>query len=511
MAEFVDEAQVNLHGGDGGAGAVSFRREPHVARGGPDGGDGGKGGDVWLVADRNVASLLAFRDHPHRRATSGTHGSGQASARGARGDDLDRAGPRGHRSSATATGEVLADLVHHGDRCWPPGAGGAGGATPASCPTAGGRPASPSRASTARSAGCASSSSCMADVALVGFPNAGQVDADRRHQRRPSPRSPTTPSPRSMPNLGVVRFGEHEFVVADIPGLIEGAARGPGSRPPVPAPRRAGPGAARPARPGRPWTAQPRGAGAGAARRARPLRARAARAAPPGRRHQGRRRRPIEFDGMRISAVTHAGARRRSSAAGRAGRRGPRRRAGDAESFVVHRPEPRRASRVARDDDGVWRVVGRPAERVVAMADLTNAEALAYVQDRLARLGVDRALARAGAREGDTVRIGPFELDYTTAEPRDWPRRRQPPASRRRDDRRRQGRHVVAHRRRRRDRRRAARASSAARSPPPGRAVTTWCSCPRAPSPPGCPRSASTAARPTSAPCRPSPPSASPG
>src|SRR2546429_6799506 len=76
MSGFVDEAQLHVKGGDGGAGAVSFRREAHVAKGGPDGGDGGKGGDVWLVADRNVPSLLGFRDHPHRRAGSGTHGSG---------------------------------------------------------------------------------------------------------------------------------------------------------------------------------------------------------------------------------------------------------------------------------------------------------------------------------------------------------------------------------------------------------------------------------------------------
>src|SRR4051812_45330275 len=87
MSNFVDEAQVNVRAGDGGAGAVSFRRESHTPKGGPDGGDGGKGGDVWLRADRNVASLLAFRDHPHRRATSGVHGQG-AKRHGAAGADL---------------------------------------------------------------------------------------------------------------------------------------------------------------------------------------------------------------------------------------------------------------------------------------------------------------------------------------------------------------------------------------------------------------------------------------
>ena len=87
VSGFVDECRINVRGGDGGAGAVSFRREAHVPRGGPDGGDGAKGGDVWLIADHNVASLLAFRDHPHRKAESGTHGSGKG-RHGHRGEDL---------------------------------------------------------------------------------------------------------------------------------------------------------------------------------------------------------------------------------------------------------------------------------------------------------------------------------------------------------------------------------------------------------------------------------------
>ena len=83
---FVDEAQLHIKAGNGGAGAVSFRREPFVPRGGPDGGNGGKGGDVWLIADRNVASLLGFRDHPFRRAGDGNHGTGKE-AHGKTGSD----------------------------------------------------------------------------------------------------------------------------------------------------------------------------------------------------------------------------------------------------------------------------------------------------------------------------------------------------------------------------------------------------------------------------------------
>src|SRR5437899_3734005 len=94
MSGFVDVAQLNVKGGDGGAGCVAFRREAHVPRGGPDGGDGGSGGDVWLVADRNVASLLAFRDHPHRRAGDGQHGQGKR-RHGSRGTDVEVAVPEG--------------------------------------------------------------------------------------------------------------------------------------------------------------------------------------------------------------------------------------------------------------------------------------------------------------------------------------------------------------------------------------------------------------------------------
>src|ERR1700760_4607921 len=94
MSQFVDECGLHVKGGDGGAGTVSFRREAHVPRGGPDGGDGGSGGDIWLIADRNVASLLAFRDHPHRRAASGAHGQGKRK-HGVNGTDLEVRVPEG--------------------------------------------------------------------------------------------------------------------------------------------------------------------------------------------------------------------------------------------------------------------------------------------------------------------------------------------------------------------------------------------------------------------------------
>ena len=125
MSGFVDEAQLNVRGGDGGAGCVSFRREGPVAFGGPNGGDGGKGGDVWLIADRNVASLIAFRDHPHRNALSGVHGMGK-DQHGKRGKPLEVHVPEGTVITDMYTGELLADLAHHGDK-WLAAAGGRGG------------------------------------------------------------------------------------------------------------------------------------------------------------------------------------------------------------------------------------------------------------------------------------------------------------------------------------------------------------------------------------------------
>ena len=121
MSGFVDECGLNVQAGDGGAGSVSFRREKFVPRGGPDGGNGGKGGDIWLVADRNAASLLAFRDHPHRRTDNGTHGKGKR-LNGRSGSDLIVVVPEGTTVKDLHSGMLLADLVNDGDR-WMAAAG----------------------------------------------------------------------------------------------------------------------------------------------------------------------------------------------------------------------------------------------------------------------------------------------------------------------------------------------------------------------------------------------------
>ncbi|HET9059775.1 MAG TPA: GTPase ObgE, partial [Acidimicrobiales bacterium] len=121
---FVDECQLHVKAGDGGAGSTSFRRESHVPEGGPDGGDGGDGGDIWLVADHNVASLLGFKDHPHRKAESGTHGSGKAK-HGKSGSSIDVAVPEG-TVVRSLDGTVVAELNESGTR-WLAAKGGQGG------------------------------------------------------------------------------------------------------------------------------------------------------------------------------------------------------------------------------------------------------------------------------------------------------------------------------------------------------------------------------------------------
>src|SRR6478672_2703821 len=225
MSSFVDLVQVNLRGGNGGAGAVSFRREAHVPKGGPDGGDGGSGGDVHLQADRNVASLLAYRDHPHRRAESGKHGSGNK-RHGSRGADLVVMVPEGTQVKAR-DGELLADLVRHGDRYLAARGGQGGRGNAKFLSNARRAPAFAEQGEYGEEHWLRLEVKLLADAALVGFPNAGKSTLIAAISAA-KPKIADYPFTTLEPNLGVVRFRDHEFVVADIPGLIEGAADGRG-------------------------------------------------------------------------------------------------------------------------------------------------------------------------------------------------------------------------------------------------------------------------------------------
>lgn len=409
---FVDECQVHLKAGDGGAGAVSFRREAHVALGGPDGGDGGKGGDIWLVADHNVASLLQFKDHPHRQASSGTHGQGKR-RHGRCGSDLEVCVPEG-TVVRDMEGVLLADLAEAGAR-WLGARGGQGGRGNSrflSNQRRAPRFAEQGEAGEERWLGL--ELKLMADVALVGFPNAGKSTLISRVSAA-KPKVAAYPFTTLEPHLGVVRRGglAGEFVIADIPGLVEGASEG-------------------------------RGLGHRFLRhieRARVLvvlvdLGQDAGRAPGaqlevllgelGKHEPSLLERPRLVVGSRadlaapavaaeaalptVSALTGEGvdwlvARLGAMVAdARALQPRPRR-------VVLHRPVPTGVV-VQRSADGALVVRGRQAERAVALSDMTDAGALAYAEGRLKRLGVDRALAKAGARRGDRVRVGTFEFEW---------------------------------------------------------------------------------------------------
>ena len=414
MSDFVDEAQINVRAGDGGAGCVSFRREGPVVNGGPNGGDGGDGGDVWLVADHNVASLLAFRDHPHRRASNGVHGKGK-DLHGRRGESLQITVPEGTVVSDMYSGETLAELYSHGDR-WMAVAGGRGGRGNARFLSNRRRaPTFAEQGEHGEERWLKLEIRLMADVALVGFPNAGKstlisvISAAK-------PKIADYPFTTLSPNLGVVSIDEGtEFVVADIPGLIEGASEGRGlghrflrhiERARVlclmldlasvegvtPAEQErtllAGLGAYRPELLERPRIVV--GTKADAV--------------------QAEELELLGWTGSVVSAVTGAGVRelvgRMATLVHEARADFPER-----EGVVVIRPETTGAA-VERLDENEFRLVGREVERVVALNDVTTPEALAYIDERLERLGVNRMLTRAGVSDGDVVWIGEFSFEY---------------------------------------------------------------------------------------------------
>ena len=225
--KFVDEALIEVIAGNGGNGAVSFRREKYVPRGGPDGGDGGRGGSIYAVADRNINTLIDYRYARIHRAKSGENGRG-ADQYGRGGGDVVLRVPVGTVITDADSGELVADLAQHEARALlaKGGRGGLGNLHFKSSTNRAPRQSTPGEAGEQRRLKL--ELKVLADVGLLGMPNAGKSTLIRAISAA-RPRVADYPFTTLVPNLGVVRIDENRsFVVADIPGLIEGAADGAG-------------------------------------------------------------------------------------------------------------------------------------------------------------------------------------------------------------------------------------------------------------------------------------------
>ncbi len=367
---------------------------------------------MWLVASTDLASLLAFRDHPHRRGGNAGHGKGKR-RHGANGTDTCVEVPVGTVVRGL-DGAVLADLASSGQR-WLAAGGGRGGRGNARFLS--NRRRAPSFAEQGESGEerwLNLELKLMADVALVGLPNAGKSTLISRVSAA-RPKIADYPFTTLAPQLGVVRNDEFEMVVADIPGLIEGASRGrglghrflrhierarvlvflidlaPGEVPP-------------PAEQARVLIDE--------LRRYRPELLNRPRMIVGSKADVALDSVARLFEGLRVSAVSGEGLENWIGSL-RELVREARNAEPDlpSEVEVVHRPRAQGIA-VERGPDGTFVVRGRPAERAVAVSDLNDFQAAEYVQHRLSRVGVVRALARAGARQGDIVHIGGFTFTY---------------------------------------------------------------------------------------------------
>ena len=225
--KFIDEATVELHAGKGGDGSASFRREKFVPRGGPDGGDGGRGGSIFAVADRNINTLVDYRFARIHRAKNGAAGMG-SDCNGKSADDVILRVPVGTVISDFETGEFIADLTNHEQKMLI-AKGGDGGLGNLNFKSSTNRaPRQFTRGMPGESRKLKFELKVLADVGLLGMPNAGKSTFIRAVSAA-RPKVADYPFTTLHPNLGVVRVDNNRsFVIADIPGLIEGAAEGAG-------------------------------------------------------------------------------------------------------------------------------------------------------------------------------------------------------------------------------------------------------------------------------------------
>ena len=407
---FVDRVRVSLRAGNGGAGVASFLRTKGRLKGKPEGGNGGPGGSIVLEADHSVATLLRYKRNPHHTAGNGTHGEGDL-RHGRAGSDLVLSVPLG-TVVFNEEGTLLADLVLEGQRIVAV-QGGRGGRGNAAFVNPGNKaPGVAEQGEFGRREWLTLEMKLLADAALIGFPNAGKSTLISKVSAA-NPKIAAYPFTTLVPNLGVVSFEGREFVLADIPGLIEGAAEGKGlgheflrhverARVLVILLDPSETQEKSPAEQLEILTREIRDYSNELARRPRLVIVNKSDLVD------------VEsiaksLEALQISAVTGDGVDEAIHAIAdlvdEAERAAPER-----KGFVLHRPLGP-AFTVRREGDA-WRVEGIAAERAVSFSDLTNPEAADLAARRLGRIGVDEALEEAGAVEGAEVRIGDLSFEF---------------------------------------------------------------------------------------------------
>lgn len=423
MAAFVDRVVLHARAGDGGHGCASIHREKFKPLGGPDGGNGGRGGDVVLVAQTNVASLLDIAHRPHRNAANGGVGKG-GNKHGADGDDVIIAVPPGTVVSSER-GDVLADLVEPG-QTYVAARGGRGGLGNAALASR--RRKAPGFALLGEpgdEANLVLELKTLADIGLIGFPSAGKsslvsvLSAAR-------PKIADYPFTTLVPNLGVVQAGGTTFTVADVPGLIPGASegRGLGLEFLRHVERCAGLvhvldcATLEPGRdPLSDLDAIEAELLAYGVLEDRPRLVALNKIDVPEARELAEMVRPdIEARGLQvfeISTASHEGLRPLTFAMAEMVAQARARAAAEADERprVIIQPKPVNEAgfTVVALADGAFRVLGERPTRWVRQTDFSNDEAVGYLADRLARLGVEDELVKQGAVAGCTVLIGPVD------------------------------------------------------------------------------------------------------
>jgi len=419
-----DEATIHVRAGDGGNGKASFRREKFVPLGGPDGGDGGRGGSVYLVADQGLNTLLHFRHRRRFKAEAGGPGRG-SQCHGAAGANLEIKVPVG-TVVFSPDGEAIADLMEVGDRLMV-GRGGKGGLGNIHFTTSTNQaPRIAQKGEQGEERDVKLELRLIADVGLLGYPNVGK-STFLAAVTRARPKIADYPFTTLTPNLGVASVGEDQsMVIADIPGLIEGAHAGAGlgheflrhvlrtlvlihvvdgtSADPI-ADFHAVNDELRQFDPD--LLEKPQVVAVNKMD------------LPDARERWPETNRRFEGLGHPVYAISAATGEGVTTVLQRAAELLARAREEEAarprleEPKVVLRPRPADEFEVVREGE-TFRVNGRRVERIVAMTDLDSPESVDYLQRTLARMGVTAALAAEGVKRGDTVRFGGVELEWTS-------------------------------------------------------------------------------------------------